>query len=96
MSKPASRWRKSTVTFGPLGRVVWTIILVIPILFAIFVNMMFLVAAAIWSFTLPLALRDVWRRVPNPDYEPPIVLPPDPPTLKDGESLHDRRPPGRW
>ncbi|MGN6473108.1 MAG: hypothetical protein ACTHK4_05605 [Mycobacteriales bacterium] len=44
----------------------------------------------------PLVLRDVWKKVPNPDYEPPIVLPPETPPLQPGESLHDRRPPSRW
>jgi hypothetical protein len=96
MNKPTSRWRRSTISFGPVGRLVWTVVLLIPILYAIFINMVFLVAAAIWAFILPMALRDVWRAVKNPDYEPPIVLPPDPPTLKEGESLHDRRPPRRW
>jgi hypothetical protein len=44
----------------------------------------------------PLVMKDVWRKVPNPDYESPIVLPPDPPSVNDGGSLHDRRPPPRW
>jgi hypothetical protein len=96
MNKPTSRWRRSTLAYGPVGRVAWTLVLIAPILFAIFVNMIFLVAAAIWCFILPMAFRDVWRKVKNPDYEPPIVMPPDPPTLKEGESVHDRRPPGRW
>lgn len=93
---PTSRWLRSEVTFGPVGRVVWTIVLVAPILFALFYSVFFIVAAAIWAFILPMGLRDIWRKVKNPDYEEPIVLPPETPPLKDGESVHDRKMPRRW
>jgi hypothetical protein len=91
-----SRWLRSEVTFGPVGRLMWTIILFVPIVYAIFYNFFFIVAAALWAMVLPLALRDVWRRVKNPDYEAPIALPPETPELKPGESLHDRKMPRRW
>lgn len=93
---PTSRWLKSEVTYGPVGRVVWTIILVAPVLFGIFYSIFFLVAGVIWAFIVPLAFRGLWQKVKNPEYEPPIVLPPETPPLKPGESLHDRRPPPRW
>jgi hypothetical protein len=44
----------------------------------------------------PLAMRDVWRRVPNPEYEPPITLPAELEAVKPGESVHDRKVPRRW
>ncbi len=59
-----SRWAGSEVTFGPVGRVVVTIVLFVPVWFGIFYSVFFLVAAAIWLIgVVPLAYRDVWRRV---------------------------------
>jgi hypothetical protein len=59
-----SRWSGSEVTFGPVGRVVVTVLLFAPVWFGIFYSVFFLVAAAIWLiWVLPLAYRDVWRRV---------------------------------
>lgn len=59
-----SRWQSSEITFGPVGRTVATAVLAIPILFAIFVNVVFVVAAGIWLVgVLPIAYRDVWRKV---------------------------------
>jgi len=59
-----SRWQRSEVTFGPVGRVVVTILLLIPVWFGVFYSVFFLVAAAIWGlWIVPLAYRDVWRKV---------------------------------
>jgi hypothetical protein len=93
---PTSRWLRSEITFGPVDRVLWTVVLFAPILFAIFYSVFFIVAAAIWAAVIPMGLRHLWQRVRNPDYEQPIVLPPETPPMKPGESLHDRRPPARW
>jgi hypothetical protein len=61
-----SRWRKTQTTFGPVGRVLWTFALVVPV-------PLFLVAgvigdifafgvAGIWAFVImPMGLRAVWR-----------------------------------
>jgi hypothetical protein len=61
-----SRWRKTQTTFGPVGRVLWTLVLVVPV-------PLFLVAgvigdifafgvAGIWAFVImPMGLRAVWR-----------------------------------
>lgn len=61
-----SRWRKSATTFGPLGRVLATIALVVPfivfVVLAIFTGGMILAAPVIWGFIImPWGLRDTWR-----------------------------------
>lgn len=104
MNKPTSRWQRSTITFGPIGRVAWSIALFVVAFYPILVALRY---GYIWIclyvggipmllVLYPLAMRDVWKKVRNPDYEPPIVLTTDRPTLREGESLHDRRPPRRW
>jgi len=104
MNKPTSRWRRSTITHGPLGRMMWTIVLFVlatyPILIALtqgFVWIcLYIGGIPLLLVLFPLAMRDVWKKVPNPDYEGPIKLPPETPPLLPGESLHERRPPARW
>jgi hypothetical protein len=91
-----SRWLRSEVTFGPIGRIVCTILLIAPVLFGIFYSVFFLVAGFIWLFIVPLGLRGIWRAVRNPHAPPTLVLPPEPAPPGPGESLHDRRPPQRW
>jgi hypothetical protein len=61
-----SRWRKTQTTFGPVGRVLWTFALIVPV-------PLFIVAgvvgdffafgvAVIWAFVImPMGLRAVWR-----------------------------------
>lgn len=78
-----------------MGRVVATVLVLAPILFAVFVNVMFLVAAVLWLFLVPPALRDIWRRttvatVEIPSEDPALRQPPPVP------SIHDRTPPARW
>ena len=93
---PRSRWLRSEITFGPTGRIVCTVLLIVPVLFGIFYSVFFLIAAAIWLFIVPMALRDVWRAVRVPGAEPAIVIPPDPKPPAPGESIHDRKMPRRW
>jgi hypothetical protein len=57
-----SRWKASEITFGPVGRIVATGLVLVPVLYGLFVNVFFLVAAGIWCFLLPGVLRDIWRR----------------------------------
>ncbi|MFZ0324205.1 MAG: hypothetical protein WAN48_08755 [Actinomycetes bacterium] len=64
----ASRWAKSDVTFGPVGRVVSTVLLVLPMLFFVATGLFtmdpfVLVGAAIWFFFMVTGLRHVWRPV---------------------------------
>ena len=77
-----SRWRSSAVTYGPVGRIVATAVVLLPIVFAVFVNSLFMLAALVWLFMLPTALRSIWARVhigdvddlgepdPRPDIDP--------------------------
>jgi hypothetical protein len=61
-----TRWRKTTTTFGPVGRVLCTLFLVVP--FPVLTVLGFVAdpfclgGAVIWGFVLmPWGLRDVWR-----------------------------------
>jgi hypothetical protein len=61
-----SRWRKTQTTFGPVGRVIATVCLVVPfplfIIAGIVGDLFALGVAAIWAFVImPWGLRDVWR-----------------------------------
>jgi hypothetical protein len=75
---------------------VCTVLLITPVVFGLFFNVFFIVAAAIWLFILPIALRDVWRAVRTSDDPPPVVIPPEPKPPGPGESILDRKPPRRW
>jgi hypothetical protein len=96
VTQPTSRWARSEVTFGPIGRIVCTALLIAPILFALFYSVFFLIAAVIWLFVLPVALRDVWRAVKVRGTAEPIVMPPELEPPAPGESINDRKPPTRW
>lgn len=54
-----SRWTSSATTFGPVGRMVGTVLLLaVGVWLAVFA----LVGAAVWWFVIvPWALRDLWR-----------------------------------
>jgi len=61
-----SRWRKTQTTFGPVGRVVATVLLVIPFLVMLVGGLIgdffALGGAAIWLIVImPWGLRDVWK-----------------------------------
>jgi anti-sigma factor RsiW len=61
-----TRWRKTTTTFGPVGRVLATVGLVVPFLFFVVAGIltggMTIFGAGIWGFVvMPWGLRDVWR-----------------------------------
>lgn len=60
-----SRWVKSDVSFGPVGRTVLTILLLIPALWGLMYSP---VAAALWLFVVyPVAMRSVWKKIPLRD-----------------------------
>jgi hypothetical protein len=67
--KPAlltSRWRKTATTFGPVGRVIATVGLVVPLVFflaiAILTGGLTIFGVGIWGFVvMPWGLRDVWK-----------------------------------
>jgi len=63
-----SRWAKSSVTFGPVGRLVATLLLVLPLLFlaaaGLFTFDPFVVAGAVvWVVLMAQGLRHVWQAV---------------------------------
>jgi hypothetical protein len=61
-----SRWRKTKTTFGPVGRVLATIGLVVPFIFFVVIGILTggltIFGAVIWGFVImPWGLRDVWK-----------------------------------
>jgi hypothetical protein len=62
----STRWRKSATTYGPVGRILATTVLVVPFIF--FVVVAFLTGglcifgAGLWgAVIMPMGLRDVWK-----------------------------------
>lgn len=62
-----TRWRKTATTFGPIGRVVCTLALVLPFGFLLAFGLLtidpfVLGGAAVWGgVIMPWGLRDTWR-----------------------------------
>jgi hypothetical protein len=61
-----TRWRKTKTTFGPVGRILATIGLIVPLIFFIVAGILSggltIFGAGIWGFVImPWGLRDVWR-----------------------------------
>lgn len=57
----SSRWKSGPTTFGPLGRIVATLMLLVPVWF-FWANPVGWICLAIWLiFVMPLALRDIWK-----------------------------------
>ncbi|HWA68128.1 MAG TPA: hypothetical protein VG899_17335 [Mycobacteriales bacterium] len=61
-----TRWRKTPTTFGPVGRVAWTVFLVVmlaPMIVGTAVGIIpCVVGLGIWIFIImPWALRDIWK-----------------------------------
>ena len=68
-----SRWKKSTGTFGPTGRVVATLLLLVPLpLLAVGASVGFgLIGGGIYVLVImPWALRDIWKRAAIPVQAP--------------------------
>ncbi len=62
----STRWKKTPTTFGPLGRVLCTIALFIPlpllVIGTIVSGGLEIVGLGIWVFVImPWALRDIWK-----------------------------------
>lgn len=65
-----SRWKASATTFGPIGRVVASLSLLIPFYFFFTAGVLGFVGMAMWLFiVMPAALRSIWKKT--------RVLPPD-------------------
>jgi len=64
-----SRWKKSTGTFGPAGRVITTLLLLVPLpLLAMAATVgIGIIGAGIYVLVImPWALRDIWKRAATP------------------------------
>jgi hypothetical protein len=57
-----SRWKGSQTTFGPVGRLVLTVALLLPVVFFWFAGMFWLGGIIYVFVLLPWAMRDLWRR----------------------------------
>ncbi|HEX4655318.1 MAG TPA: hypothetical protein VH274_06220 [Mycobacteriales bacterium] len=58
-----SRWRSSVTSFGPIGRIVMTVLMFVPMWFFWETQGFAWPGLVIWGvFILPWALRDIWRR----------------------------------
>jgi hypothetical protein len=68
LSQAGSRWQRSVSTFGPVGRVTCTLILIgVVALFLFYAGPMGFAGAAVWcGWVLPRGLRDTWRRAALP------------------------------
>ncbi|HUR15273.1 MAG TPA: hypothetical protein VM097_12360 [Mycobacteriales bacterium] len=71
MSEPGSRLQASVLTFGPVGRVITTLVLLaVPAWFLLYGGLFGLVGVVTWvGWVLPRALRDTWRRAALPSTE---------------------------
>lgn len=61
-----SRWRKTKTTFGPVGRIIATVGLILPFIFFVVIGILTggftIFGAVIWGFIImPWGLRDVWK-----------------------------------
>jgi hypothetical protein len=66
-----SRWRGGSLTFGPVGRVVLTLAVLLPYPLFI-VNLPFgLVGIVVWTAIVPRAMRDIWARDRRHHLPPP-------------------------
>lgn len=99
-----SRWQRSDVTFGPVGRVVATIGVLLPLLWFLFGAGVFgIVGVVAYGFGLvPWALRDIWRPTRRPATEDEELqarlageLARDR-AAEQATDIADRRPPSRW
>jgi hypothetical protein len=59
-----SRFRKGTTTFGPVGRISWTVgVVAVPLFVVTFGSAGGIVFFLIWcTVVAPMALRDIWKK----------------------------------
>ena len=72
-----SRWKKTDGTFGPIGRVVATLLLLVPLpvlAFAIASGIGIIGAGLYVLVVMPWALRDIWKRGAT-HVQPPLPAP---------------------
>ena len=65
-----SRWKGGETTFGPVGRVIASLALLIPLYLFFHSGVLGFVGIAMWLFiVMPMALRSIWKRT--------RIIPPD-------------------
>lgn len=88
-----SRWNRSEVTFGPVGRVVATVAIVAPLIFMLVFSLVFLIAGLLLLPVAWMALKQIWQPVKVDTVRLPGPLPP---TESSTPSIMDREAPQRW
>jgi hypothetical protein len=69
-----TRWEISTICFGPVGRVVWTVVMVVPAGYLIYLAWRYpgrprsvvALALVVWLALAAWVLRDIWKAVSIP------------------------------
>jgi hypothetical protein len=88
-----SRWVRSETTFGPVGRVVATGLILAPMIFMLIFSLPFLIAGVLLTPVAYLALKHVWRPVQVDSVRLPTALPAG---ATSTPSIMDREAPQRW
>lgn len=103
MSNHGTRWQSSVVTFGPVGRVAWTLaLLAVLVWFVLYTGPFAIVGLVVWlGWVLPWAVRDLWRRAPLPETELSRLRDETARAAREPEKaphpvFTDERPPPRW
>ena len=106
MSRQGSRWQRSVLTFGPIGRLVATGFVVAVLWWFLFPAGIFgLAGAIIWIvFIAPMLLRQIWRPAVLPSTDESRLqervvreLNADRKPRPDHLAIHpDDKPPARW
>ncbi|HET7481615.1 MAG TPA: zinc ribbon domain-containing protein [Actinomycetota bacterium] len=59
-----SRWRASQTTMGPVGRILATLLFLVPLPLFFFAGIAGYVGVVLWvSVVLPMAFRSIWKKV---------------------------------
>ena len=98
-----SRWVSSQVTFGPVGRIVVSLLMLVPLWwFIAYAGVFGIVGVPIWLMkVLPWGLRDIWRPVKLPANDADVIRAKHE-LLEQAEaapthpSISDRSAPPRW
>ena len=72
-----SRWKKTDGTFGPAGRIISTLLLLVPLpvfLLAVATGIGIIGAGLYVIVVMPWALRDIWKRGAT-HVQPPLAAP---------------------
>jgi hypothetical protein len=98
-----SRWVRSAVTFGPVGRIVASLLTLLPLWwFLVYAPFGAIVIVPIWLVKiLPWALRDIWRPVKLPANDADLIraqheLLGQAESVPTKPSISERPTPARW